>query len=64
VPRLREVRLRRFLTLTPLAERAGAAVSTSSALEPGSHTAAPATAREAAEVVGVGPRGLAEAPTA
>jgi transcriptional regulator with XRE-family HTH domain len=63
VPRLREGRLRRFLTQTPLAERAGAAVSTSSALAPGSHTAAPATAQESAEVLGVEPRGLTEAPT-
>jgi hypothetical protein len=62
-PPRREGRRRRFLIQKPRAERAGGAVSTGSAPESGSHTAAPAAAQEWAEAVGAEPRELTEAPT-
>jgi transcriptional regulator with XRE-family HTH domain len=58
VPRLREVRLQRLVTQTQLAERAGVAVSTISALEQGNHTAALATIHRLAEALGVDPAEL------
>jgi DNA-binding XRE family transcriptional regulator len=58
VPRLREVRLGRLVTQAQLAERAGIAVSTISALEQGNHTAALATVHKLAAALGVEPAEL------
>jgi transcriptional regulator with XRE-family HTH domain len=58
VPRLRDVRLRRLVTQADLAERSGLAVSTISALEQGSHTAALGTVRRLATALGVEPEAL------
>lgn len=58
LPRLREARLRRLLKQTDLAERAGIAVSTLSALEQGHHTASLSTTQRLAEALGVPPETL------
>lgn len=58
---LRELRLRRFMTLKDLAERAGVGVSTITAIESGRELPAMRTARKLADALEVEPGEIDEA---